>query len=328
MKKMISLLTALTLVLTLFAGCGAAPAATTAAAPETTEATEPILTGPAALDGKKIMFVGNSYTYLGNCVLSKSDLRQNERIYDQGLFFQLCKLHGAEVNVTNWCFGGHSSNQIFASVCGKSGACENECHENYIIDPYYDYVAIQPYYESGYAGNLQKHLQHIVDFFRKHNPNVKFLLMVPHMAYDLDFRWRNDLEDLDPNDFIICNWGGMLNDIVQGTVKVPGATQEYLRSSFVCSITEDDGHHQNLLAGYITTLMAYCAITGESAVGQPYDFASDASINPKFDWELFRSEKYVYDPTTNFIEIYNSPEDMKGLQMLVDEYLAKYNPER
>ena len=85
---------------------------------------------------------------------------------------------------------------------------------------------------------------------------------------------------------------------------------------------EKDGHHQNLLAGYLTAMMTYCAITGESAVGQSYDFCDNSALNPKFDLEAFKAEYYTFDPYTNFIEVFQSEPDMKGLQQLVDQYIA------
>ena len=82
-------------------------------------------------------------------------------------------------------------------------------------------------------------------------------------------------------------------------------------------------HHENLLAGYLTTLFTYCAITGESAVGQPYDFCDDSSLDPLFDLEAFREENYPGGASdTNFVEIFRSQADMDGLQQLVDTYLA------
>ena len=101
---------------------------------------------------------------------------------------------------------------------------------------------------------------------------------------------------------------------------MPGATLPYLRSSFVVS---KDDHHENLLAGYLTTLFVYCAITGESAVGQPYDFCDNKEIDPLFDLEAFRDKNYPNDAPTNFVEIFRSEADMNGLQQLVDQYLAK-----
>ena len=40
----------------------------------------------------------------------------------------------------------------------------------------------------------------------------------------------------------------------------------------------------NMLTGYITTLMVYCAVTGESAVGQDYSFCNDRALNSAFDF--------------------------------------------
>jgi hypothetical protein len=120
----------------------------------------------------------------------------------------------------------------------------------------------------------------------------------------------------------IVNWGGMLHDISQGDVTVPGGALTYARSSFVNS---KDDHHENLLAGYLTTLMTYCAITGESAVGQPYDFVNDSSINPLFDLEAFKTKNYPDNGKTNFIEIFQSEADMTGLQQLADQYLQEFN---
>ena len=70
--------------------------------------------------------------------------------------------------------------------------------------------------------------------------------------------------------------------------------------------------------------MTYCAITGESAVGQEYSFCDDNTIQPSFGFEKYRNRFYVYAPETNFIEVFRSDADMKGLQQLIDLYLRKY----
>lgn len=332
LKRMLSALLIPVLSLSLF-GCGAAEPAQTTTAPETTAATEPAPSGPSqaaidALDGKKIIFIGNSYTYWGNCVIKTegSVATQEERSNDKGLFYQLCKENGIDVSVTNWTFGSHNLTDTMGSQCMCEGkACEGTDHTSYLTDPVFDYVALQCFYETEYTGDLLSHLQPAMDFFRAANPNVKFLLLVPHMTYVRDFCWKDDLDALTETEILVCNWGGMLNDIVNKTVTVPGATQEYYKASFVISRNEDDGHHQNMLAGYLTALMAYCAITGESAVGQPYAFCDDYTIHPNFDMDTFQTKNYTYDTFTNFVEIYRSEADMQGLQQLTDEYLAKYN---
>ena len=80
-----------------------------------------------------------------------------------------------------------------------------------------------------------------------------------------------------------------------------------------------------MLCGYLNALMIYCAITGESAVGQPWEFTNDSSLHPKMDWERAKALHYSYNSTTNFIEVFQSEADMHGLQQLADQYLAKFN---
>lgn len=334
MKKLFSLLLALCLLVSLAACGGEAAPATTANAPtETavdTQPTEPTYTpawssGTEALQGKKIIFIGNSYTFWGQTVIYKDQdvMTQDKRSYDQGYFYQLCKANGIDVAVTNWTFGGHDITAMFDGPCDKGDdKCNGEFHEYFIKDPYFDYVCIQPYREKEYNGDIVAHLKYTMDFFRKVNPNVCFLLLVPQMAPEKHYQWFEDIEDLKAEGVRIVNWGGMLHDISQGDVTVPGGTLTYARSSFVNS---KDDHHENLLAGYITTLMVYCAITGESAVGQPYDFCDNAELNSLFDLEAFKTKNYPDNGQTNFVEIFRSEADMAGLQQLADQYLKDFN---
>ena len=162
----------------------------------------------------------------------------------------------------------------------------------------------------------------MMEVFREVNPDVQFLLPIPHMAYGRRYAWIPKLPEIDQSKITVCNWGKMLTDILDGTVQVPNAKQQYIKASFVVSISEKDGHHQNLLAGYLTALMLYCAITGDSAVGIPYDFCNDPTVNADFSFDAYKKKYYTYDTFTNFPEIFESPEDMAGLQQLVDQYVA------
>ena len=135
-------------------------------------------------------------------------------------------------------------------------------------------------------------------------------------------KYSGNFDDLKDEGVRICNWGGMLHDISNGTIEVPGAALPYSRSSFVVS---KDDHHENLLAGYITTLMVYCAITGESPVGQPYDFCDNKELNTMFDLEAFKTKNYPDNGQTNFVEIFRSEADMLGLQQLAEQYLKDFN---
>ncbi len=325
MKKFFALLLALSSLLTCLGCTPAEPA-------ETTEATtaKPAASQAArdALEGKKIIFVGNSYTHVGRVVfeLGVDNLDQDTRSNDKGYFYQLCKAMGIEVSVTSWTFGGHDLTDSLGSSCTRNASCSGKDHASFLTDRNFDYVALQLYIERQYIGDMNAHLQPMMDMFRQANPDVKFLLLVPHMAYDKGYSWLNDLEAMDRSDIIVCNWGKMLHDIVGGTVQVPGATQSYARPTFVVGKDESDGHHQNLLVGYLTAAMVYSAITGDSAEGLPYDFCDDSSIDPRFDMEAFKKSHYIYEPYTNYIEVYRSEADMQGLQQLIDQYLRSENP--
>ncbi len=330
MKKTFSLLLALCLLLSL-AACGgesAQPTQTTAAPTETTAAPTEATTPQSSLDalnGKKIIFIGNSYTYFGKVVLSQGAAApsQKDRTDNRGLFYYLCKEKGIDVTVTNWTFGGHDITDSMGNSCTVEKECFQMDHLSYLTDPAFDYVCIQPYFEAEYAGDIMTHLQPTLDFFRQANPDVKFLLLVPHMAFVKKFVWRGELQAAVDAGITVVNWGGMLDDLVNKAVTIPESDTQFFKASFVVSIDKQDGHHQNLLAGYLTALMTYCAITGESAVGQPYAFADDSSLSPHFDMEKFQKENYVYEPFTNFVEIYRSETDMLGLQQLVDQYILK-----
>ena len=319
-KRILTLLVALACLVGCF-GC----TATKAPAEAGNQATAESLVSKAAkdkLDGKKVLIVGNSLCFYGHAVLRNgtTELALEQRTNDKGYFYQLCKSQGAEVSVTDWAFGDHSLWEVLGNSCTRD-TCYGVDHLSYLTDRYYDYVVFTPY-EKDYDGNMQEYLQPMMDLFLEVNPNVQFLLAVPHMAYTNDFAWAPRLPEIDRSKLTVCNWGKMLTDIMDGTVQVPNATQQYVKNSFVVSVSEKDGFHQNVLAGYITALMIYCAITGDSAVGLPYDFCSDSTIDTRFNLEAYKKEKYTYETFTNFIEIFESPADMDGLQQLVDIYIA------
>jgi len=318
-KRMIALLAAAACLIGCF-GC--------AGTEDPAETETPTTTGPSVsqaamekLDGKKVLVVGNSYSYHGYAVMREKGLTQEQRSNDRGYFYQICKSQGAEVSVTNWTFGDHSLWETLGNSCTRD-ACYGVDHLSYLTDRYFDYVVLQPY-ERSYDGDLMEYLEPFMAIFTEVNPDVQFILPVPHMIYHQGYAWLRSLTAVDRDRIIVCNWGKMLADILDGTVQVPNAKQQYIFASFVVSRSEKDGYHQNQLAGYITAAMLYCVITGDSAVGLPYDFCNDPTIDPLFSFDAYKKEYYCYDPFTNFVEIFESPEDMEGLQQLIDKYSAE-----
>ena len=266
------------------------------------------------LDGKKIIFIGDSFIYWGQVVFLGSGA---ERYNDQGYFYQLCKSVGAEVSVTNWTYGGKGLPEIY------DGRMTN------LTDRYYDYVVFSGGRNSANkAARYIEILQAFMDMFRAANPNVEFLYLVSSGAHNISVQESfpieilNSLKEFEKMGITIVDWGKLVVDIIRENVAVPNAEKTYEKNTFVVDRTSKDGYHPNQLSGYITALMTYCAITGESAVGKSYAFWNDTSINSKFDPALFISESYTNGPT-NYPEIFASSADMQGLQTLIDQYLAE-----
>ncbi|MBR2341522.1 MAG: hypothetical protein IKA72_03845 [Clostridia bacterium] len=287
------------------------------------------------LDGKKIIFIGNSYTYYGQTVLEKkqSVLTQADRSNDKGYFYQLCKANGAEVNVTNWTFGGHSLEHLFGGSCSANRGCDGVDHASYLTDRNYDYVVMQPGSGVDADTNYLTEAKNIMNFFKAGNPNTKFVALVSYSCYgtigstlNKMENYLNNLKTLEAQGVTVVDWGGLIMDIMNKKVQVPNSTIEYTKNTFVVAKSAKDGYHPNLLSGYITTLMTYCAITGESAQGKTYDFCNDPALRLSTTTEFFNftiyQGKYYTVGTTNFTEVFASQNDMQGIQGLIDAHLA------
>ena len=303
-----------------------------------------------ALDGKKILFIGNSYSYYGHLVPTRTwDVKNvKEAILDrfndeEGGFYQLCKQNGADIYVTNWAWSGHSLKDTF------SGNCQNkDRHPGYdhladlrkYTDMYYDYVVIQPQSRVSDVAEHKNEIKYICDIFREVNPNVEFVYSICPRFYkradELDKAFTDSIDGIaDEYDLKVANWGKLIADILSGEVTVENSTQEYTYNTFIVSKSEADGYHPNTLTGYITTQMIYSLITGEDALGEDYAFYTDASLGGNFNLETVLESYYTYDnispaesetkltgdDLTNFPEVFASKTDMAGIQKLIDEYI-------
>jgi len=301
--------------------------------------------GKEALNGKKVLFVGCSYTYYGGTVCTASDgynyieHTQAERQNDEGFFYQLCNANGVDVNVTDWTYGGHNLKMIFDSTatCTK---CNVTCHINDLVDKDYDYVILNEIKTTKEtAEQIANRIQKYVDMFKSANEDVKIFYIVHDGVHiqNYDNEWLESLELIEDMGVTILDWGTLVYDVGTGVTQVPGGTLDYRLNSFMVS-NSGDSYHPNLLTGYLFALMTYSAITGESAVGQPYDFCHDVNhenypISSRYDVDYFVNNFYKYDNPdtagderlTNFPAIFGSPSDMEGLQKLVDEYLVPGN---
>ena len=265
------------------------------------------------LDGKKIIFIGDSFVFCGKVVVEGSSSRYNDR----GYFYQLCKSVGAEVSVTNWTYGGKGTPEIYHNYMGD------------LTDYNYDYVVVSGGRKSALKAEIYiAVLQALIDKFSAVNPNVKFLYLVSSGAHNISVEESfpidilNNLTEFEKMGITIVDWGKLVADLIREEITVPNTGKTYNKNTFIVHKTSKDGYHPNQLTGYITALMTYCAITGESAVGKSYDFWDDTSITSKFSSESFINT-YYQEGMTNYPEIFGSSADMQGLQVLIDQYLQE-----
>lgn len=298
------------------------------------------------LDGKKIIFIGNSFTYYGRTVFdgynNVTEQVMLRRFGDEGYFYQMCKQNGADVDVTNWTWGGHTLGDTFGGSCSADRGHDGHDHladlKKY-SDMNYDYVIIQPG-SADTTETAKEGIKLIMDIFKEANPDAEFIYLM-HPRYYL--RGKDSDKDLIANldniveefDLTLVNWGILVSDMISGEAKVENATEEYSKNTFIVTKSAADGYHPSLLSGYITTQMVYSALSGEKAQGEDYSFCTDATIDERFSVEAFLNSYYTYDnispadaetklsgdDLTTFPEIFNSPADMKGIQKIIDSYM-------
>ncbi len=293
---------------------------------ETTEMAE--IKEKVSLDGKRVIFIGNSYVFHGRTVITQSSsvMTQAEREGDRGFFYQLCKENGQELNVTNWTFGGHGLADFFGAPCAHaSSACRGTRHEDELKNRCYDYVFVSPGGGDRQASTIADDFDNIIKFFKDANPDVKIVCLANlgchgYSSFGTDLpAIYNYYPTLAEKGVIMADWGGLVYRIMHSIYTVPGGSQTYGKNTFIVK----DGFHPNMLSGYIAALMAYCTVTGESAVGQTYDFCNDVRVNAKFSFANYVKDNYTEAKTTNFPDIFKSEGDMRGIQELVDNYIAE-----
>ena len=70
--------------------------------------------GEISLDGKKVMFIGNSFVYYGNCVIKGEQGKE-----DNGYFYQLARSNGEEATVIDHTYGGRTLRYIYENHLPK-----------------------------------------------------------------------------------------------------------------------------------------------------------------------------------------------------------------
>ncbi len=272
-----------------------------------------------SLEGKKIMVVGNSMVYYGNCVIYGNPGEE-----DKGYLYQLIKQHDDNVTVIDHTYSGKKLDYIYDNYISKLS--KEELDVDYLV------LSEGNQYNDNLLGTVEKYLALFPE-------DVEFRFLRQPMMFESDLPCLFEgVQALRDNGYIVVDWGQLVYDIYGNGKEVPGAVTEFNRCSFMKenlgfkndtgtahgSGRDGDRNHENPLSGYVTAQMLYSSLTNRSAVYTDYRFCYDIGIHKYFNIDNFAKIHYT-DPKnpTNFHKIFRSPQDMLGLQILMDEYLAK-----
>jgi uncharacterized repeat protein (TIGR02543 family) len=271
-----------------------------------------------SLDGKTVMFIGNSFIYYGGVVETGGQKKA-----DKGWFYEICKANGEDVTVIDCTYGGHHLYDFTAKGC-KSGSC----HKGKDLLAGVDLKSVDYVFISESGNNNSNFLKDVKAVMKRFPSKTQFFYLAHSYTYSKNHtKIINNLDDLEKLGVGIIVWGQLVDDIIDGRVKVSGATQKYKKNTFIKN--DGDTYHPNPLAGYITAQMCYCAVTGKSAVGQMPDLYKIGDTikygKSAVGYSKYISKHYKSSSSSNFKAVMKSKADMKGLQKLMDKYLAKWD---
>ncbi len=333
-KQWIAGLLLIALLMTAFASCKQKPqppaeAPTTAPVEVPTDAQgNPITPGgignTRSLNGARILVLGDESFYYGQTVLLKNQYVTDlaSRSNDKGFLYQLCASREEVPYITNWTWGGHSLADIMNGHCEAGRGCDGQDHLAPLVGQPFDYVVVQDCIKPGEEILTQLYL--VMEFFRNQNPDVHFVFVCHHDAY---IREASDpiisLPAIADAGITVVDWGGLLDDLIEGRVAVPGGSMTYDYNSFVVDTSEDQDTLPNLLSGYVLSLMLYGAMSGKTVLEMESGFCLDMDgVEGAVSMDVYTELYYAFG-TTNMEAVLESPNEVLGLQTLVDYYLRE-----
>ncbi|MBQ8502878.1 MAG: fibronectin type III domain-containing protein [Clostridia bacterium] len=268
-----------------------------------------------SLEGKTIFIIGNSHLYYGNCVLLGDTGSK-----DHGYLHNLILSNGENATVIDHTYPGRTLNYIYDNHLSKLSA-DALAQADFVVMS----EAAKP--NEDLVGTCKK----IMALFPE---DTQFLFSCHPIIYDYNIvSLINGIDQLRAMGMQIADWGKMIYDIYTGAVKVPNATLEFDRCSFIkdnlryvqgdgttADQTLGDSKHPNPLTGYLAAQTIYTALTNRSALYADYSYCGDTSVHKSFDFDAFIAKHYNAGKTTNFDKIFRSPQDMVGLQQLINQY--------
>ncbi len=267
-----------------------------------------------SLEGKTIYIVGNSHLYYGNCVLPG-----NSGNSDTGYLYNIIRSNGEKAKVINHTYPGKTLSYIYSNYLSKIKP-EALKKVDYVV---FSEAAKQNKNPLGVCKKIMALFPEKTEFFFSSHP----------ILYDRGIsEVYNSYDDLRKEGIGIIDWGRLIYDIYTGKTEVPGGIMKYNRLSFIkdnisydkaTDTTKGDSIHPNPLSGYIAAQSIYTALTNRTALYTDYSFCGNKKLNDRFDFDAYIAKNYSTGKTTNFDKIFRSPQDMAGIQKLIDIYNEK-----
>lgn len=268
-----------------------------------------------SVSGKKILVIGNSMLFYGNCVNSG-----NQGGKDKGYLYRLIRAGGEKATVVDHTYPGKSLSYIYENYISKLSA--KQLGE-------YDFVVMSEWAKEN--KDFIKDCKSIMSLFKN---STEFYYMCHPMLYEYGLTSITDsLSQLRELGVEIVDWGRMVYNIYTAAETVEGSALKYNRETFIKNNvgyingdgyigagSKGDDKHPNPLSGYIAAQMLYSAITHRPAEYQDYSFCGDSSLHKYFDFDSFISAHYNGEKSTNFDKVFASAADMYGLQKVIDKY--------
>ena len=268
-----------------------------------------------SFDKKKIIFIGNSFTFFGKCV----NVKTFDKV-DDGYFYKLAQSFGEDVTVTNFTWGGASfwhKGDGFASRMLYEKL--KELHPAYYNNPQglpLDSFYVQDIAVLRQSGDRIKETYEdarlIMELFP---PETVFGFYIT--TYDAFHNFEPSFEAAqkirDEHNGAYIPLGHMVDSLIKGEALLKDSLLEYTKNSFIVC-RENDKFHPNTLTGYLTALCVYSAFTQKEVFSADHSFVT----------QMNREEFYSLGDT-NHPEIIASDREMLALKHLVYEYCKKYN---
>ena len=251
-----------------------------------------------SLDGKKVLFIGNSHTYYGGNVTTT----RGPNTRDTGWFYQIAKTFGENVTVVNMTYPGEKFIDLYPRLTEQS----EEWFKSF------DAVVMQ---QAGTANDSTSLLygRKIRDLFEE--DTVFVYIITEYCIRNNQTYTLNAAQTLKEEGMLIAGWGYVAWTLMDG--KAQGMTHTYTKTTF--RVNKNDTFHPNTLSGYITALTCYATLTGKKVEGSDYSFIKDSYLNN------FIQTYYTAASDTNIIEIFHDADEIRRIQALVDAQVAEDN---